>query len=112
MGYLQDITSKIQGGFYGDTLCPPARIYLIFSIIMFLVMVFQNYGQIDIYCLGKLRCEAPNLSMIFIIKILYTIFWTVIIQLLCNAKQPLLAWALVIYPLLLYVVLTLELFLQ
>ena len=112
MGLVKDYYDKMKGGFYGSSLCNPARVYLVVSIIMFIVMVFQNYGQIDIYCLGKLRCEAPNLYMIFIIKILYTIFWTVIIQLLCNAKQPLLAWALVIYPILLYVVLTLELFLQ
>ena len=75
-------------------------------------MAFQNFGNIDLYCLGKIRCEAPNLYLVFVIKILYTAFWTIIIQLMCNANQPMLAWALVVYPLLLYVVLLLELMFQ
>ena len=45
-------------------LCPQSKLYLIFSIIMFLTMVFQNSGNVDIYCLGKLNCDAPNLYMI------------------------------------------------
>jgi hypothetical protein len=102
----------LKGGFYGETLCVPARIYLVFSIIMFITMAFQNFGNIDLYCLGKIRCEAPNLYLVFVIKILYTAFWTIIIQLMCNANQPMLAWALVVYPLLLYVVLLLELMFQ
>lgn len=93
-----------------EGLCPQAKIYLIFSLIMFLSMVFQNLGNVDIYCLGKLRCEAPSLYMIYVIKILYTIFWTVILQLLCGANQSLIAWALLFYPILLYLIMTLDMF--
>ncbi len=93
-----------------DGLCPQAKIYLVFSIIMLLTMVFQNSGNVDIYCLGKLNCDAPNLSMIFIIKILYMIFWTVLFQMLCTANQPIIAWALLFYPILLYLIMTLDFF--
>ena len=86
------------------------KFILVFSIIMFLTMVFQNSGNVDIYCLGKLNCDAPNLSMIFIIKILYIIFWTVIFQMLCKANQPIIAWALLFYPILLYLIMTLDFF--
>jgi hypothetical protein len=91
-------------------LCPQSKLYLIFSIIMFLTMVFQNSGNVDIYCLGKLNCDAPNLYMIYMIKILYTVFWTVILQMLCTANQPIIAWALLFYPILLYLIMTLDLF--
>ena len=64
------MVSKQYGGFLGEGLCPQAKIYLIFSIIMFATMIFQNLGNVDIYCLGHLNCEAPNLNMIYIVKIL------------------------------------------
>lgn len=98
------------GGFLAEGFCPQAKIYFVFSLIMFLTMVFQNFGNVDIYCLGNLNCEAPNLSMIFIIKILYTIFWVTILQILCDANQSLIAWALLFYPILLYLIMTLGLF--
>ena len=90
-------------------LCAPTRIYLVLSVITFLVMVFQNYGNIDIFCLGSLQCEAPDLKMIFIIKILYVLFWTIIIQLLCNAGQDIIAWLFVLYPILLYFIMIADL---
>ena len=101
---------KQYGGFLAEGLCPQAKIYLIFSIIMFATMIFQNLGNVNIYCLGKLNCEAPNLGMIYIIKILYTIFWVVIFQLLCDANQPIIAWSLLFYPLLLYLIMILGFF--
>lgn len=101
---------KQYGGFLAEGLCPQAKIYLIFSIIMFATMIFQNLGNVDIYCLGKLNCEAPNLGMIYIIKILYTIFWVVIFQLLCDANQPIIAWSLLFYPILLYLIMILGFF--
>ena len=104
------MVSKQYGGFSAEGLCPQAKIYLIFSVIMFATMIFQNLGNVDIYCLGHLNCEAPNLNMIYIIKILYTIFWVVLFQLLCSANQPIIAWALLFYPILLYLIMTLGLF--
>lgn len=89
-------------------LCPQSRLYLVLSLIVFLVLVFQNFGNIDYYCLGRLQCEAPDLTMIFIIKVLYISFWTLILQMLCAANQGTLAWILVLYPILLYIILFID----
>lgn len=91
-----------------EGLCKPARLYLVLSIIVFIVMVFQNYGNIDYYCLGKLQCESPSLTIIYLIKFVYVAFWTLIIQLLCNYKQTTIAWLLVLYPIILYIILFID----
>lgn len=91
-----------------EGLCKPARIYLVLSIITFIVMVYQNYGNVDYYCLGRVHCESPNLTYIYLIKFLYVSFWTLIIQLLCNSNQHILAWLLVLYPIILYIILFID----
>jgi hypothetical protein len=90
-------------------LCKPAKIYLVFSIIIFIVLIFQNYGNLDYYCLGKLQCESPDLTLIYIIKALYVTFWTFVIQCLCDANQGTLAWLLVLFPIVLYIILFIDL---
>ncbi len=91
-----------------EGLCKPARLYLVLSLFMFIIMTFQNYGNINYYCLGKLQCESPDLTIIYIIKFVYIAFWTLIIQLACNAKQTTIAWLLVLYPIILYLILFID----
>ena len=64
------------------SLCPPALVYLILSIIIIISVIFTyNYSPISI-----------------IIKILFVVLWTVILNLICNHVNPTVSWILVILP--------------
>lgn len=86
-------------------LCSPAFVYLMLSVFSILILAFQNVGNTDSYCIGLYECDAQNTLMIFVFKIMYVIFWTFILNLLCKSGFNQLAWFLVILPFLLLFVL-------
>ncbi len=86
-------------------LCTPSYLYLIISIILLMVMYFQNISNTHIYCLGAQECEVPNINMLFVIKVLYILVWTWILNILCREGVTPLAWLLVLAPIILFFVL-------
>lgn len=86
-------------------LCPPALLYLVISLIAMVVIAFQNYGNESIYCLGAFSCNVSSVYLIFIIKIIYVIFWTWVLNLICRAGAPIISWLLVLFPIILFFVL-------
>jgi len=80
------------------SLCPPAYFYLVISSIALLIMYFQNVGNVDIYCMGSYNCSVTNTFMIFVIKIFYTIFWTWLLNIICQSGYSNLSWFLVLFP--------------
>ena len=86
-------------------LCTPAYVYLVISAIFLLIASFQNYGNINTYCLGDYSCDVTSTTMIFLIKVIYILFWTWILNLMCNAGAAGIAWFLVILPFILMFIL-------
>jgi len=86
-------------------LCTPAYVYLVISVISIIVMAIHNYGNFNTYCLGSYNCNVSSTGLIFIIKILYILFWTWILNLICKSGSTYIAWILVILPFLLFFVL-------
>jgi len=82
-------------------LCNPASTYLIISLIALLIMFFQNIGNTNIYCVGMQQCDVYNTSFIFVVKLVFVIFWTWILNLLCSYGETEIAWFMVIVPFLL-----------
>jgi hypothetical protein len=82
-------------------LCTPSYVYLVISVIFLLVVLLQNYTYTDTYCLGSYSCSVPSTMMIFIIKLLYVLFWTWVLNLICRAGAPAFAWLLVLFPIIL-----------
>lgn len=82
-------------------LCTPSYVYLVISLIILMIMMIQNYSFSDTYCLGSYSCNVSSTMMIFIIKILYILFWTWILNLMCRAGAPTFAWFLVLFPIVL-----------
>jgi hypothetical protein len=78
-------------------LCTPAKVYLIISFFFILIMAIQNYNNNDIYCLGYYSCQTDT-TLVFIIKILYVLFWTWILNIICSAGATGVAWFLVLLP--------------
>jgi len=101
-------------------MCTPAYVYLVISTMALTVMFFQNYYLIEnrfgspdhnVYCLGSYTCNVNSVSMLFLIKILYVLFWTWVLNLICRAGAPTFAWFLVLLPFVLAFVLLSLLFL-
>ena len=86
-------------------LCTPAYVYLVISVIALVVMIAQNFGNIDKYCVGSYTCDVTSTFLIFFIKVIYVLFWTWILNLICSAGAPSVAWFLVLLPFILFFVL-------
>ena len=89
-------------------LCYPAYIYLVLSSIFIAVSSVQNYGNIDTYCLGEMSCKVSSTFLIFLLKVIYVLFWTWILNLVCSAGFTWVSWVLVLMPfiLLLFMLIT------
>ena len=82
-------------------LCTPSYIYLVVSAIALVVMLYQNVGNVDKYCLGSYSCAVSSTALIFIIKAIYILFWTWILNLICRAGAPGVAWFILLLPVIL-----------
>lgn len=78
--------------------CTPAYFYFIISIIAIFIMSIQNYGNTNVYCLGDYTCGVTSTFLIFVIKVLYILFWTWILNLLCKNGYESVSWFLFLLP--------------
>ena len=84
-------------------LCTPAFIYLVFSAIGIILIAFQNHGMSpNMYCVGNVQCPVQSTAPIFIMKILYVVFWTFILNALCSYGYYQLSWFLLLLPFILF----------
>jgi hypothetical protein len=86
-------------------LCTPAYVYLVISIIAIFFMAIQNIGSENVYCIGTYSCDVYSTALIFIIKILYVLFWTWVLNLICRAGAPSVSWFFVLLPFVLFFIL-------
>jgi len=83
-------------------LCKPAYIYLVISLIAIIIMAVQNTGFTNVFCLGSYKCDVPSTALIFVIKLIYVLFWTWILNLMCRAGAETLSWIFVLLPFVLF----------
>lgn len=87
-------------------LCTPAMVYFTISFLGIAMAIIQNLGNSTKYCLGMFSCNVPSVVLVFIMKIVYVLFWTWILNLMCKDGHSDIAWFLVILPfVLLFVIL-------
>lgn len=79
-------------------LCSPAHAYLVISVISLVVMTLQNMNNSNRYCIGNYFCETENKISFFIMKIFYIIFWTWILNSLCDSGYPGVSWVVAMFP--------------
>ena len=79
-------------------LCTPAMIYFVISIIALIMVLFQNLGNSDSYNVGSFSCRVPNTALVFIVKLIYVLFWTYVLNLICKDGHTTLSWLLVLLP--------------
>lgn len=79
-------------------LCTPSLVYFVISVIGLAMAVMQNIGNSRRYNLGSFSCQVPSCVAVFIIKIVYVLFWTWILNLMCRDGHVEIAWFLVLLP--------------
>ena len=86
------------------SLCTPAFIYLTLSLVALIIILVQNtQGKDDEICLGKYNCNVTTKFGMLIMNIIYVIFWTFILDLLCKNGYSTLSWFILLFPIILYV---------
>lgn len=83
-------------------LCTPAYVYFVISIITFIVLAINNAGYSSKYCIGSYTCDVASTKLIFVIKLIYILFWTWILNLMCSSGATTFAWFLVLLPFVLF----------
>jgi hypothetical protein len=79
-------------------LCTPSLVYFIISVIGLAIAIMQNLGNNNRYNLGSFSCQVPSCVAVFIIKVVYVLFWTWILNLMCRDGHVEIAWFLVLLP--------------
>ena len=87
-------------------LCAPSLFYFTISMISLLIILLQNLSNTNSYVLGSFSCRVPNTTLVFIVKLIYILFWTWILNLICKDGHSEISWLLVLFPfILLFVIL-------
>jgi hypothetical protein len=79
-------------------LCTPSYVYFIVSVLAIAMSAVQNMGNRNKYTLGMYSCRVPSCLMVFIVKVIYILFWTWILNLMCKDGHSGIAWFLVLLP--------------
>ena len=88
------------------SLCTPAKVYLLLSMVSILALVAQNVSSPNKYKVGNYTVKLPHSNLIFFIfKLLYIGVWTFILNELCTHGWKDISWFLVLFPFILMFVL-------
>lgn len=79
-------------------LCTPAMLYFIISMLSLIMVLLQNLGNSNSYNVGSFSCRVPNTALVFIVKLIYVLFWTYVLNLICKDGHTSLSWLLVLLP--------------
>ena len=85
-------------------LCTPALVYFSISIIALVMVLLQNLGNRNSYNIGSFYCRVPNTTLVFIVKLIYILFWTWVLNLICKDGYTGISWLLVLLPFILFFV--------
>ena len=85
-------------------LCSPAYLYFVISMLGLIMIIIQNIGNTHHLSFGSFSARVPNTTLIFIVKIIYILFWTWILNLICKSGYTSISWALVLIPFFLFFV--------
>jgi hypothetical protein len=79
-------------------LCTPAYLYLVVSVVTVIVIALQNFGNDNVYCLGAFTCRSNNKVTIFVMKMIYILLWTWLLNFMCKSGYETVSWLLVLIP--------------
>ena len=83
-----------------NNLCAPAYIYFVISaVFLILAVIFVSNGSLDtnVFCLDE-NCTKPGVAFIIVLKFVFILFWTWILNFICKSGYPAAAWFLLLLP--------------
>lgn len=86
-------------------LCTPAYVYLVISLVTITLIMIQNAGNTNRYCLGYFECAVPSTAMMYAFQLFYVAFWTFVLNCICKAGFKQISWLIVLLPYILFFVL-------
>ena len=88
-----------------ESLCNPAMFYLVISVISFLLILIQNVNNPNELCVGDMKCTTGNKTMVFVVKALYIMFWTFVLDFICKSGYTKIAWFILFFPFIIFFIL-------
>jgi hypothetical protein len=82
-------------------ICTPAMVYFLISMVSIILIGLQNLGNNGQYCVGSFSCETTSVVSIFLVKIVYVVFWTWLLNIICKSGYETVSWVIVLLPFLL-----------
>jgi hypothetical protein len=80
-----------------NSLCTPAYLYFLLSIAMLIFSgIIMNTDMMKSFCAGK--CSPVQVILFFLLKLVFIIFWTWVLNVLCRGGAGWLAWFMVVFP--------------
>jgi hypothetical protein len=67
-------------------------------MVALVIVLMQNLGNTNSYHVGSFSCRVPNTAVVFIVKLIYVLFWTYVLNLICKDGHTSLSWLLVLLP--------------
>tara|TARA_B100000927_G_C16439494_1_gene459149 strand:- start:667 stop:1011 length:345 start_codon:yes stop_codon:yes gene_type:complete len=83
-------------------LCTPAFVYLAISLISLLIMLIQNFGNSDVFCIASYDCAVSSTIGVFVVHVMYIAVWTWLLNVICKSGNTNIAWFLVLLPYLIF----------
>ncbi len=83
---------------YVKSLCTPAYVYLVMSVLALLMIMMQNVGNVNEYCAGNYSCKVSSTGLVLVMHGLYIAFWTIVLNALCDAGYKNLSWFILLLP--------------
>jgi len=81
-----------------NQLCAPSKVYFVVSILAVALILLQNIGNQNSYHVGSFSCRVPSTILVFIVKMIYILFWTWVLNLICKDGHSGISWLLVLLP--------------
>lgn len=80
-------------------LCTPASVYFTLSMIALIIMLIQNInGDSSVLCVGDYKCDVGSVVGTMIGNLLYIVFWTFILDMMCKNGYEKISWLFVLIP--------------
>jgi hypothetical protein len=80
-----------------NELFPPAKFYLVMSIVYYILILLQNIGSHDRFYLGSYSCRHSNPGILLLINGVYILLWTWLLNLICGINKTI-SWIIVFFP--------------
>lgn len=79
-------------------LCMPAYVYLVISMIFFVYALIINISETHQYKVGTMVISGVNTALVFLLKLVFILIITWILNFVCCAGYPGVAWLLFLLP--------------